>query len=165
MAAKKKTSPKASEAKRTYISQSDVPACSLEQALRVSRAIADNYGKSPTRPLRVAEAMNIAPTSSGFRMLCGASIAYGLTTGGYNSDEIAITPLGRRIVAPTKEGDDLAARREAMLRPRILREFLSKYDGSKLPTDTIARNVLEEMNVPGTGPERCSRCWSKALDP
>src|SRR5205814_1243307 len=94
------------ETKRRYLSQADVPSRGLDQALRVPQALADNYAKSPTKPLRVAEALNMQPLSSTFRMLCGASIAYGLTDGGYNSDVIALTPLGRRIVAPTKEGDD-----------------------------------------------------------
>jgi len=146
--ARKQSTSKAEAAKRAYVSQTDVPARSLEHALRVCQAIADNYGKAPTRPLRVAQALNMLPTSSHFRTLCGASIAYGLTEGGYNSDEISITPLGRRIAAPTKEGDDLAARREAVLRPRTLREFLTRYNESRLPTESIARNVLEEMGVP-----------------
>lgn len=133
---------------RKYLSQADVPGYSLSQAERVSRAIAENYGKAPTKPLRVAQAMNMSPGSSYFRMLCGASIAYGLTEGGYNTEQIALTPLGRRVVAPTKDGDDHAARREALLRPRVIREFLTRYNGSRLPTDQIARNVLEEMGVP-----------------
>lgn len=134
--------------KRKYLSQADVPGHSLSVALRVSQAIADNYGKNPTKPLRVAEAMGMSPTSSKFRMLCGASIAYGLTDGGYNAPIISITPLGRRIVAPIKEGDDTAARREALLRPRVVRDFLTRYNESRLPTEQIARNVLEELNVP-----------------
>ena len=40
-------------------------------------------------------------------MLTGAAIAYGVTSGGPNASEIAIAPLGMRIVRPTKEGDDL----------------------------------------------------------
>jgi hypothetical protein len=125
-----------------------VPAYDLDQALRVAKAIADSYGKNPTKPLRVAQAMDMQPGSSTFRMLCGASIAYGLTDGGYNSSEIGLTALGRRVVAPTSEGDDLAAKREALLRPRVVREFLTRYNGSKLPSAAIAGNVLEEMGVP-----------------
>lgn len=136
------------EKPRTYLSQSEVPAHPLSGALRVPKAISDNYGKNPTKPLRVAQAMDLSPGSSGFRMLCGASIAYGLTDGGYNSDVISITSLGRRIVAPTSEGDDEAAKREAMLTPRVNKEFLNKYNGSKLPPSPIAKNVLEEMGVP-----------------
>ncbi|HEV7746566.1 MAG TPA: TIR domain-containing protein [Pyrinomonadaceae bacterium] len=134
--------------KRKYMSQSDVPAFSLSKAIRVAQGVADNYGKSPTRPLRVAEALNLQPLSSSFRMLTGASIAYGLTEGGYNAELISITQLGKRIVAPTAEGDDRAAKREALLRPRVVREFLTKYNGSRLPTDQIAKNVLGEMGVP-----------------
>ncbi len=134
--------------KRKYLSQSDVPAYGLEEALRIATAIADSYGKNPTKPLRVAQAMNMMPSSSTFRMLCGASIAYGLTEGGYNSEQISLSPLGRRIVAPTTEGDDAAARREAVLRPRVVRDFLTRYNESKLPASQIGRNVLEEIGVP-----------------
>jgi predicted nucleotide-binding protein len=134
--------------RRTYLSQTDVPAYGLSQALRVAQAIADNYGKNPTKPLRVAQAMDMAPGASTFRMLCGASIAYGLTEGGYNSEQIVLTALGRRIVAPTREGDDLGAQREALLRPRVIRDFLTRYNESKLPAENIGRNVLEEMGVP-----------------
>lgn len=134
--------------KRNYVSQTDIPAFGLEQAIRIPQAIADNYGKNPTKPLRVAQAMDMTPGSSHFRMLCGAAIAYGLTEGGYNSETISLTPLGRRIVAPTKENDDLAAKREGFLRPRVIREFLTKYNDSRLPTEQIAKNVLEEMGVP-----------------
>jgi hypothetical protein len=133
---------------RTYLSQSDVPAYSLEQALRVPTALSDNFGKGPTKPLRLAQAMNLSPQSSGFRMVCGASVAYGLTDGGYNATEISLTALGRRIVAPTREGDDQAAKREATLRPRVVRDFLTRYNGSKLPPEAIGRNVLEEIGVP-----------------
>lgn len=146
---KKAVANRKTEAKRQYLSQSDVPSYGVEQALRVARAIADSYGKNPTKPLRVAEAMNTQPGSSGFRMLCGASIAYGLTEGGYNSDLISLTPLGRRIVAPTREGDDAAALREAVLRPRVIRDFLTRYNESKLPAEAIGSNVLEELGVPG----------------
>ncbi len=136
------------ETKRLYVSQSDVPAYSLSKAVRIPQAIADNYGKAPTRPLRVAEALNQQPTSSAFRMLTGAAIAYGLTDGGYNAEAISITPLGKRIVSPTDVGDDLAAKREALLKPRVVFEFLTKYNGSRIPPDHIAQNVLEELGVP-----------------
>lgn len=133
---------------RKYLSQSDVPSFSLEAAQRVPAALSDNFGKMPTKPLRVAQAMNLSPNSSNFRVICGAAIAYGLVDGGANSEQIALTALGKRIVAPTKEGDDLAARREAILRPRVIQEFLTRYNGSRLPTEAIGRNVLEELGTP-----------------
>lgn len=138
----------AEKARKARLSQEDVPGYSLEQALRVVQAIADNHAYKPTRPMAVAEAMGVTPTSGGFRGVTGAAVAYGITTGGYNAAEIGLTPVGLRIVRPTSEGDDLAAKREALLKPRIVGDFLRHYDGAALPNDTIAKNVLAERGVP-----------------
>ena len=135
-------------AKRARVSQSDVPAYSLDDALRVALAISNEYGKQPTRPVDVATALQMMPNAGHFKMLTGAAVAYGITEGGARADMIELSDLGRRIVAPTEEGDDLTARREALLRPRVVREFLQKYDGSPLPSPTIALNVLESLGVP-----------------
>lgn len=134
--------------RQVQVSQSDVPSYSLAEALRIPLAIADNYAAKPTRTIDVAGALNMTPGSSHFRQLAGASVAYGLTTGSAFTAEISITPLGMRIVRPMNDGEDIAAKRDALLKPRILGEFLRKYDGNALPTDTIAKNVLEQMGVP-----------------
>jgi len=136
------------DGQRRYISQGDVPSFSLERAIRIPRAIGENYGYKPATPLQVAKALEVAPTTGGFKMLTGAAIAYGLTSGGYNADNISITPLGLRIVRPTAENDDVLAKREALLKPRVIREFLTRYSGAPIPKDTIAHNVLMEMGVP-----------------
>jgi hypothetical protein len=134
--------------KRVRLSQGDVPSYSLEQALRVPTAISENYGYKPTRPMHVAGAMKMSPTSGPFKALTGAAVAYGLTTAAAQAPEIGITPLGLRIVRPTVVGDDLTARREALLRPKIVGEFLRRYDGAAIPPEGIAKNVLGELGVP-----------------
>ncbi|SFR96965.1 hypothetical protein SAMN04487783_0036 [Agrococcus baldri] len=136
------------KARKVRLSQEDVPGFPLDQALRVARSIAENYAFSPTKPLNVAAGMGVTPTSGFFRGVTGAAVAYGLTSGGYNAAEIGLTPLGLRIVRPTTEGDDLAAKREALLKPKIVGDFLRKYDNAALPTDAIAKNVLQERGVP-----------------
>ncbi|TKJ30440.1 MAG: hypothetical protein CEE40_05200 [Chloroflexi bacterium B3_Chlor] len=133
---------------RKYLSQSDVPRTSLDQALRIPKAIANNYAFDDTPPLKVAQAMNLEPSSSYFRILCGAAIAYGLTHGGASAKLIQVQPLATRILTPLEEGDDSRARREALLTPRIVGEFLRKYEGSPLPREHIAVNVLVDMGVP-----------------
>lgn len=134
--------------KRSRISQTDFPNFSLEEAIRIARGLWDNYAGKGTAPHNVAMALNLSPTSGGWRNLCGASIAYGLTEGGYNASEISLTDLGRRIVAPTIEGDDLSARQQAALKPRILGEFFRHYDRAKFPRDDIASNVLVSKGIP-----------------
>jgi predicted nucleotide-binding protein len=133
---------------RVKLSQKDFPQISFESALRIARAIWDHFSGKDAAPHDIAMAIGMAPTSGTWRNLCGSSIAYGLTEGGYASKEINLTDIGRRIVAPTKEGDDLKATIEAVLQPRIMREFYGKYDKAKFPTDNIAVNVLVTMGLP-----------------
>ncbi|MCC7293929.1 MAG: nucleotide-binding protein [Phycisphaerales bacterium] len=148
MARKSKLETKRDPSGRKYLSQADVPLFPLREATKISRALAENFGYKPARPVQIAQALGVQPTTASFRMLCGSSIAYGLTDGGYNAAQIVLTPLGKRVVAPTAEGDDMKAMREAFLRPRVLGEFLSRYDGARLPREDIARNVLAELGVP-----------------
>jgi predicted nucleotide-binding protein len=133
--------------KRTYIPQTDIPRISLNEALKIPKTILDSYGGSPTKPLHIAKALEIGPTGSTFKNLCGAAIAYGLTAGGSNAKEVSVLPLTKRILRPTKDGDDLLAMREAILKPVIINKFLTKYKGSPLPSSKIACNVLEDMGV------------------
>lgn len=134
--------------KRVYLSQEDVPAFSLDEALRIPQAIFENFGKQPPAPIQVAAVLNLAPRGTQFTLLCGASIAYGFTTGGYNAVSITIEPLAKRILTPTVDGDDLVAKREAFMRPRVIREFVERYNKSPLPSDAIGINVLVDCGVP-----------------
>lgn len=133
---------------RKKISQADIPSMSLEKALRVPHALAESYGSDPTRPIDVAAAVNMTPSSGPFRAMCGAALGYGLTEGGPNAPVISLQPLGRRIVSPTEVGDDRKALRDAALKPTIAQRFYSKYDGSPLPPRNIAQNVLATFDVP-----------------
>jgi predicted nucleotide-binding protein len=133
---------------RTYLSQSDVPLYSLEKALKIPQAIVDNYGKGPSKPLEVAKVLEISPTDPRFKMQAGASIAYGLTEGGWNASQIALTPLVLKILKPKNEDEPLQAKREALLKPRVIREFLTRYNDAAIPRDDIAYNVLEDLGVP-----------------
>ena len=134
--------------KRNKLSQKDVPSMGLSKSLKVAKAIVENYASKPVTPLQLAKALELSLASSHFRMICGASIAYGLTSGGYASDQISLQPLAIRIFKPKHENDDIKATIESFLTPRIIKDFLGKYNGSPLPKDNIAKNVLEEMGVP-----------------
>jgi hypothetical protein len=124
--------------------QSDVPRRSLRDCLTIPQAITDNFAGDPTAPHQLAIALNTSPTSSAWRELTGASLAYGLTKGGYNADKISLDALGKRATAPTTEGDDAKARAEAAIKPRVFADFFQKYDRNKFPPDPIARNVLNQ---------------------
>ena len=133
--------------KRTYISQADVPKHPVAEVITLAKALYENFN-GESAPHELANAMAISPTSSGWQSLTGAAVAHGLTEGGYNAAHIKLTSLGWRIVAPEAEGDDARAIREAVLRPRILREFFLKYNRGKFPQEQIGINVLVSMGAP-----------------
>lgn len=144
---KKQQPPVAAPTKRTYISQTEVPKHSLEDAMALARALHENFN-GQAAPHELANAMSISPTSSAWQSLTGVAVAYGLTEGGYNATTISLTPLGSRVVAPEEEGDDANAIREAALLPRIMRQFFQKYDRGKFPQEAIGINVLASMGAP-----------------
>jgi hypothetical protein len=109
------------KAKRAYVTQSNLPGRSLREALRVPQAITDNYAAGATAPHDVAMALELSPTSTSWRDLAAASLGYGLTKGSWNADRITLDVLGKRVTAPTVEGDDVRARAEAALRPKVMK--------------------------------------------
>jgi hypothetical protein len=116
--------------------------------MRVPQALWDEFAGSGAPPHDVAIALAMSPTSGTWRNLSGSAIAYGLVEGGYNATRMTLTPLGRRIVAPTAEGDDDRARVEAILTPRVMSEFFRRYNRAKFPSNNIAENVLVELGLP-----------------
>jgi hypothetical protein len=141
--------------KRTQLSQSDFPIDTLAEAVRVARALSDNFAGGPAAPHDIAIAIDLSPTGSQWRMVAGCALTYGLTTGSFSAERIELSDLGRRIVTPTTEGDDQLASIEAMLHPRVMREFFQKYDKNKFPRDDIAKNVLAQMGIPRDRLDRC----------
>jgi predicted nucleotide-binding protein len=152
MAKSKSKAPKATaapvSARQNYFKQADFPQTTLQKAQKIASAIVDNFAGDGAAPPDIALAIGVSPTSSAWPVLAGASIAYGLTEGGVNAQVIKLTSLGKKLVAPEEEGADLAARREAILKPRILKEFFEKYRRAKFPTDPIAGNVLRSLSLP-----------------
>ncbi|MCA8989757.1 MAG: hypothetical protein KDA78_19065, partial [Planctomycetaceae bacterium] len=145
MAKKKKSSPS-----RKYLSQSEFPGITLERAIQVAQSIWSNFKANKVQPQEVAQSLDLAPSSIAWRNLCSSSAAYGLTIGGYGADNIALTDIGRRIVAPIEEGEDRDAMIESILKPRIMREFYQKYNKAKFPSDEIAKNWLVSFGLPTT---------------
>ena len=101
--------------KRVSFRQSDFPLVSLPQAQKIASAIVDNFAAKEGPPPDIALAIGSSPTSSTWRDLAGSSVAYGLTEGSQQATSIKLTALGRKLAAPEEEGEDLVARRSAIL--------------------------------------------------
>ncbi len=134
--------------KFTKFSQSQIPRFTLKESLVIAQALKDNFAAKSATPLLLAQAINRSPSSTDWRYLTGASAAYGLTTGGYNSDLIELTETGRKVVLPTEEGEDKRFLVKCASLPVILNNFYEKYNGNKFPREDIAKNVLVSLGVP-----------------
>jgi len=137
-----------SSRKRSYVKQTDIPSQSINTAIKLAKALFENFASKPTPPHQIASALDLSPTGILFRCLCGASIGYGLTDGGSSATLISLTELGKKVTAPTEEGLDVKAKVESVLRPSIAKLFFEQYNRAKFPQDRIARNVLLEKGVP-----------------
>ena len=145
----KKSKPKQTSAapKRNYTSQLDIPKRSLEDCITLAKALFEEFN-GETAPHELAKALSISPTSSAWQAFSGAAVAYGLTDAGYAASVIKLTELGRNLLTHENEGDDIRAIQEAALRPRIMRDFFTKYNRGKFPQENIGINVLNSMGVP-----------------
>lgn len=139
----------ATEVKRVYFRQADFPLFTLQEAQRIATALVNDFGGRDGSPPDVALAINMSPTSSTWRDLAGAAIAYGLVDGGPQAAVMKLLPIGKKLAAPEAEGEDVVARREAVVKPRIAAEFFERYRRAKFPGDVIGVNVLKSLGVPG----------------
>lgn len=139
---------------RTYFSQTDFPANTLQDAQKIATGLDQEFGGGEASPPDIALAIGYSPTSSLWRYLCGSAVSYGVTDGSYNAPRIKLTSLGSKLVAPQEEGADVDARREAILKPRIMREFFEKYRRAKFPSDLVGISVLKSLGLPADRAEK-----------
>jgi predicted nucleotide-binding protein len=131
------------------------PPLSLESGLRVPRTIQDEASGMAVSRLTLADLLKISPSSSNFRDLVGSSRFYGLTSGGINADEYALTPLGQEATG----GDEVAqvaAYKKAVMTVEPYRIFLQAYSNKKLPSATAMREFLvKNADVPESRVDEC----------
>lgn len=121
------------------------PRNSLNDALRVSKAIWDYNAGNPFAIADIADKVGYSPTSGSFRDLLRSSQRYGLTDGSWQNDltkKIALTPLGSSIVAPSAKDDVNSAMRQALEKPEVFRSFLNSINGKVIPPTDVFKNTL-----------------------
>jgi hypothetical protein len=147
MAAKAKPAP--AETGRARAPSADFPRHTLEEALKVPRAIQDTNAGQPMPPLELAPAVGSSPGSSTFRDLLSSSIKYGLTAGSFNQERVSLTDLGRSILEPVTPAARSKALVDAGLRPPAFKAAYEYYRNKKIPDSPYFENALvREFNVP-----------------
>ena len=134
------------------------PIQTLEEALRIPATIQEAHAGLPFDRVLLAAAVGTTAASSGFTLKLNSSVKYGLTRGGYNDDQIGITPLGEAIVAPKGTEELNAALIESAVQPEVFGRFYRMLAGKRLPEDTYTRNMLQKEF--GIQPELSAECLS-----
>jgi hypothetical protein len=124
--------------------QRTFPRKTLEQALRVPRALKDKNGGNPWPPDQVAKALGLGAKGGNFYYVAAASRDYGLTAGSRDTGEIALTELGRRVVYPSSDSEQAQAYLDGFLRVEPFRKVLQHYGGNNLPENPFLANTLQQ---------------------
>ncbi|HET7589933.1 MAG TPA: hypothetical protein VFK14_07080 [Solirubrobacterales bacterium] len=122
--------------------QRPYPRRTLEQALRVPRAIRDHNGGKPWPATEIAKALSLGAKSGNFFYLTSSAKQYGLTEGTSRTTEISLTDLGRRAVYPDSPEIERQALKDAFLHVPVFRRVLEHYEGNNLPDKQYRENTL-----------------------
>lgn len=139
--AKGKTAAAAKAGGRVQMSAEQLPRKSLEQALRVARALREVHAGGPAKWPQIAEAMGISSGNQVNKYFLWSAQAYGLVD--KEDDEYSLSEVGRKILAPTKPNEDKEALVRALMTPVLFSRFFTDYNGSPFPTEEHIGNVLE----------------------
>jgi hypothetical protein len=134
------------------------PVHTLEEALSVCTAIQEINRGEPFDRLLLAGTLGTTPASSSYTNRLNASQRYGLTEGGYASQKISLTALGRSITAPTGVPERREALVQAALKPELFLDFYRSLDGKRMPPDQYAKNTLQRES--DVHPDLTNECLS-----
>ena len=115
--------------------------------MRIPEVLHSTYAGKSASKKDICETLEIGETSPNTHYLLSAAQAYGLVA--KEDDEFVLAETGRKIVAPTFDGEDREAQVKALRTPTLLSQFYTDYDGHTLPSEQHFPNVLEsKFSVP-----------------
>lgn len=151
--AKKARTHKASQAKRetsAALTPWKFPKNSLEDALRVAKAIDDKYAGNPTKAGDLVKAVGFnRELDWRFLDLLKSSALYGLTSGTGSTATVRLEKLGEDILSPGSSEQRQKALLEAFRNVEDFKAVESFYKGKKIPEDEFFANTLiRQFSIP-----------------
>ncbi len=122
---------------------------SFKEALFLGNAIQTHGAGQEIRRLTLFEALQRSPEGGTTRKLITSSGQYGITTGAYNAEFLALTPAGAIATDPDyAQGAKLNTRFDlAIANVAPFNSIYEKYKGNRLPTVEVLRDAAREANV------------------
>lgn len=127
------------------------PKLTLEDALRIPKAIEDMNAGKPWRSDELAKAVGFNQSNDWrFLDLLRASTLYGLTSGSGANSQIALTPdIGTDVVAPSSPTQRQNALLRAFQNVEDFKRVEEHYSGKKIPEGEFFLNTLgREFSIP-----------------
>jgi hypothetical protein len=135
-------SARAAEKTHTVVSSEALPRRTLEEALRVATVIRDTYAGKQTSWPEIASALGVSEKNPMNRYPLWSAVAYGLVLK-HDDNTYSLGETGRKILAPTYDGEREEGIKKALFTPSVLSRFYTDYNGSTIPSDELFPNVLE----------------------
>lgn len=120
------------------------PRATLEEAIRIPQVLKDKNGGNPWSPDEVAKALDMSKTTNTFFYIAAAARDFGLTEGGRDSTQIALTDLGRDLVYAPSKDTEAQLKKKAFQNVDLFVRVLDYYKGSRLPEMKYLGNTLEK---------------------
>lgn len=133
------------------------PAATFEEALELALAIQRLASGKPIRRLTLFDQLQRSPDSSASRQLITNSHRYGLTTGSYISESLALTPEGA-IASSSEAGlaDQLSTRfKLAIEQQPPFKALYDQFKGNRLPSHAVLRDAAAELGIDNALIQEC----------
>jgi hypothetical protein len=149
------TSSSGKETKRKYATTA-FPKNTLKEALKLAESIQNNNAGKPYSRIDLAKSLDYTPESSLFRTLITSSGRFGLTSGGYQADRIALEPIGVQIVAPRDDAEKADGIKKALFSIKLYSDFFTKFNGHKVPKKEFFKASLNrDYGIPNEDTDEC----------
>ncbi|MBD3630040.1 hypothetical protein [Cyclobacterium sp.] len=125
------------------ISSIAMPQRTIEDAIQIAELIYKNFAGQETPLGTIAKIVGIGEKSTNMTYLIKAGESYGIIDK-TAKDKFTLSELGRKIVAPTYEGEREEAIRKAILTPTLMSKIYSDYDKHPIPESAYFINSLEQ---------------------
>lgn len=126
------------------------PKNTLEDAIKIARAIEEQNGGNPMKPDILAKAVGYNSVADWrFLDLLRSANLYGLTTSSGKINPVGLTEIGQDVVAPSAPAARPKALRAAFRSVEDFSKVEDFYKGKKLPEDEFfENNLFREFSIP-----------------
>jgi hypothetical protein len=126
------------------------PKNTLEDAIKIARAIEEQNGGNPMKPDMLAKAVGYNSMADWrFLDLLRSANLYGLVTSSGKINPVGLTEIGQDVVAPSAPSDRPKALLAAFRSVDDFRKVEDFYKGKKLPEDEFfENNLFREFSIP-----------------